>query len=104
MGILFLTPIFYTLGIFKYNQSYKKFTVLSPIYVRAPSFSKWPPILGWMGPVGPLCCNPRLNTEENIYNFTLEISVYLNLWGLNIAKDKLTDKIRARWPINLGNI
>ena len=66
MGILFLTPIFYTLGIFKYNQSYKKFTVLSPIYVRAPSFSKWPPILGWMGPVGPLCCNPRLNTVSVI--------------------------------------
>ena len=39
----------------------KIFTVLSPIYVRAPSFSKWPPILGWMGPVGPLYCNPRLN-------------------------------------------
>ena len=63
MGILFLTPIFYTLGIVKYDQFYSKiFTVLSPVYVRAPSFSKWPPILGWLGPVGPLCCNPRLNT------------------------------------------
>ena len=40
----------------------KIFTVLSPIYVRAPSFSKWPPIIGWMGKVGPLCCSPRLNT------------------------------------------
>ena len=29
-------------------------------------FSKWPPILGWMGPVCPLCCNPRLNTVSHI--------------------------------------
>ena len=76
MGILFLTPIFYTLGIFKYNQSYKKFTVLSPIYVRAPSFSKWPPILGWMGRVGPLCCNPRLNTADLSIVGTCDIFVY----------------------------
>ena len=37
--------------------------------MRAPSFSKRPPILGWMGPVGPLCCNPRLNTALDRGNY-----------------------------------
>ena len=54
----------------------KIFTVLSPIYVRAPSFSIWPPILGWIGPVGPLCCNSRLNTEP-LYRKQMCVSGYI---------------------------
>ena len=85
MGILFLTPIAYTLGIVKYNQFYKLFTVLSPINVRAPSFSKWPPILGWMGRVGPLCSNPRLNTGSITLHVYGSISQRLFYYKINVC-------------------
>ena len=41
--------------------------------MRAPSFSKWPPILGWMGPVGPLYCNPRLNAAFTVSEKSINI-------------------------------
>ena len=61
----FLFLCFYDNVTFKLNIHVRKI-------VRATSFSKWPPISGWMGPAGPLHCNPRLNTATGEVKLVLK--------------------------------